>query len=66
MYKINVTDARNDNGLYIKSYGIESEKISFKDLTLNKEKAEKLCNMCNKYNIDENQIEYVIEDFLAL
>lgn len=66
MYKINKVKRISENSEEITFYGIESESISYEDLSSDFERVKELCHFFNTYDIDERHIKEIIEDFLTL
>ena len=65
MYKVISSEAKTDSGKNIIFYGIKSKEIEFPDLSTDKKSVKRLCKLCNKHKIKDEQLLYVIEDFLC-
>lgn len=65
MYQINQTIIKTKKGEDITTYGITYGPIEFKDISIHKEKIEKLIELCNKGNLSPIHLEDVVEDFLT-
>jgi len=61
--------AADDEGHPLTAYGISAEykngKKFYGDLTFKREQIVTLTEMLNKFNPEESQIPYIIEDFIA-
>lgn len=64
MYKINqttITDELNNKHIM---YGIECENNYYTELSSDKSKIEKLCELINKLNVSTTELPYILDDFL--
>jgi len=64
VYKVNKCILIDEKGKRVEAYGIQSKKYIFRALACNKEKVELLCNLCNRLDLPEEQLIYVVEDFI--
>ncbi len=64
MYKLTKRLIKAD-GKFKLSYGIKSRNERFNNLSCNKKEVEKLCYLCNRYELDEVHLGDVVEDFLV-
>ncbi len=65
MYKVTETVIKAEDDTSRITYGIKSENFSFNDLSCDKNKIEKLCQMCNDKDLNECHISDIIQDFLV-
>lgn len=63
MYKVTRKIFIAENRIHV-GYGIKSPNHRFENISCEREKIERLCDLCNKLNIAEIHLKDVIEDFL--
>ena len=70
-YFINENTVRDENGINHTVYGISVSEssgriyLAYPDVFFERQKAETLCNLCNKYKLSPIHLKDVIEDALT-
>lgn len=65
MYQINETKVKTEDNEEALSYGITYKDIIIEDVSVEKEKIEKLVHLCNELELDPIHIHDVVDDFLV-
>lgn len=65
MYTLNHSVVLDENGLKHDTYGITYGAKIIKDISTERQKIERLINLCNALDLSPIHIEDVIEDFLV-
>ena len=65
MYRLNQTIIKDEDEKECDTYGISFDDIVIEDISINKQKIEKLVNLCNELELSPIHIYDVIDDFLV-
>lgn len=62
MYTVKETLMTADDGASIVMYGIKSDRFCFESLTSDRNAVCAICDLCNRLDLDEDQLIDVIDD----
>ena len=65
MYTLIKSVIKDEDGNFHDTYGISNETRQIKDISVDKEKVERLVSLCNSLNLSPMHLDDVVEDFLT-